>query len=1761
MMKLRVLATLAVVVKLVCTVAPAAPLGSEWKRVDPRAGAAAADVATLDGRLIVVGEGGAVWETTDRISWQSPLSGTAMDLVSVATGNGTAVAVGAAGTIVRSGIPGQWAVQASGVTTDLTAVAYGGGRFVAVGQSGVALSSADGLNWTAWPTGLAAHLNHVAWDGAAFVACGDDCTVMVAAPGGIWSVLGTPASTTNQFQRVAKGPDGWHIARSNGSVIRSADGIDWSMVSADQVADVVAAQDKVVGVAAGGIIQSSEDGAAWSIHATPTQAGFVAVTWTGSEFVGISATRQLAVSPNGKHWTIKGLTRDLKAGCWDGSQYIVAGAKGAISTSPDGRTWTSALNADTTDLAGVAFGNGSRVAVGSNGAILQSSDGRQWQRVALPVAWEFYDVYWSGTEFWAVGEGGVMFTSTDGLAWQINCPGYLDAVVWDGSRYLAFSGRNVIESQDGNAWTPVAHVPWPGTGTPPDAHMSELIWTGQSYVAVGERGWILQSPDGVQWTRGTIAGVHSMNDFSSVAWSGSRFVALATGSWAISDDGVNWTSMNASGAIGGNGSDLVWDGSRFVAVVGSTVITSADGLAWTTIATPNYAGMPVTFHSLAWDGSRLVGAGARALLYGGFEGLVATSTDGVIWNFEVAEGGFRFTEVACDGNSIVAIRENGKVKRWNGEVWVTETALVTGEPVALLKAGNSYTAFSRTGMVSTVGTTSLWTAGDWRVNRDAVCSITSGGGIMVAIAPDWSASKTGILTSTDGRNWTKVSFTGFYHPYPKVIWTGTRFMMMGRGTALVSTNGVDWTPMNYSWNSTAMKCLTWFAGKAIAAGESYILVEQGNGFTPGKAIAGTVSALVSNGTELLAIGTNATMASSNGSDWQTLDPDPVTQDRLADVVHTPTGFVACGDAGKYFRSTDGETWIEQPHDDFPKINTMIQTDVGIVGVGKGLVHSPDGSSWTCKADSREYLGVAAGNGVIVAVSRTDLAVSTNGIDWQISAHGFQATSVAWNGTEFVMTLEDRGVAVSSDGSSWRLVVIPGDLHGCCAADDALLVSNSLGDIYRSQDGVHWTRGADSSIPLNKMRMVRTGSRFFAFGQFLLRSSDGITWSVGPRDSYRDIVWTGTRYVGVGSSGIAAVSVDGSTWTNVFTGTTERLHRVILTPSGLMAVGANGTMLESPDGLSWTPSNSGSSKTLVDVALHDGKWVAVASDGLLVHQTGSPALPSGFEASELLVDGANLIAIGKNGRIASFNGSVWTELPSTTNWDLLGICGSPFGLRICGAGNVILKRTPEGQWVSESGWLSGNMFNLTSEKYPHVLTTGGSLVTLGDRGMYATSANGRTWQPAFRLDDRPLHDAIEVAGSTLAVGDAGTIARVAGSTPVLEPSPTTLGLRAIVEGNGRLVAVGERGVILVSKPPAEEPTPGPEIDVVKSGEAPFVNGSSSVAFGTLFVGDTAGVSLTVTNSGVSDLSGLAVEIGGEHAGDFTISSAMKKRLLKPGESTAIPIRFAPAGAGSRVAWVKIRSNDTDEDPFTIFLNGTARPLEPELAVEFAKEPMTAGQAIDFGSATAPKKVTKTLFIRNVGRANLTNLSLELSGPDAAEFKVQAKLPAILKPKKSIPVKITLSSMAGGSKSATLRILSNDSDESPFEVDLVAAVQPAARALPAKAPKDGNQDADHDGVADFLEWAMGRDAAENSPSPVMLSRENDRLIFTYPRSREAADAGVIFAVEWSDDLLVWQTEGVREAIARAVNAEVEQVQAEVPKGTTGQRFVRLRVSNPP
>lgn len=117
--------------------------------------------------------------------------------------------------------------------------------------------------------------------------------------------------------------------------------------------------------------------------------------------------------------------------------------------------------------------------------------------------------------------------------------------------------------------------------------------------------------------------------------------------------------------------------------------------------------------------------------------------------------------------------------------------------------------------------------------------------------------------------------------------------------------------------------------------------------------------------------------------------------------------------------------------------------------------------------------------------------------------------------------------------------------------------------------------------------------------------------------------------------------------------------------------------------------------------------------------------------------------------------------------------------------------------------------------------------------------------------------------------------------------------------------------------------------------------------------------------------------------------------------------------------------------------TVNPPAPEIAIE---QPVGSNLASDtskksFGTVKVGSSgPAKTFTIRNKGSAKLTGISVRKSGKNPGDFLVTKPLKTALAPGESTTFKVSFKPGATATRSASLRVTSNDSDESPFTVNL-------------------------------------------------------------------------------------------------------------------------------
>ena len=193
----------------------------------------------------------------------------------------------------------------------------------------------------------------------------------------------------------------------------------------------------------------------------------------------------------------------------------------------------------------------------------------------------FYAVAGTATETVAVGIDGRIATRNNGTGvWTIQTftgdPDFR-AIVYANSQYVVVREKGAImTSPDGINWTQRT--------SPTTSNLLGLFWDGHQYLAGGDHGTILTSPDGIHWTN-RVSG--SDISFYSFSYSGSRYVAVGNDGICISTDSVTWTAPATQWEMEHIPfTACTWTGTEFLACgLGldkfPTIYTSPDGDSWT----------------------------------------------------------------------------------------------------------------------------------------------------------------------------------------------------------------------------------------------------------------------------------------------------------------------------------------------------------------------------------------------------------------------------------------------------------------------------------------------------------------------------------------------------------------------------------------------------------------------------------------------------------------------------------------------------------------------------------------------------------------------------------------------------------------------------------------------------------------------------------------------------------------------------------------------------------------------------------------------------------------------------------------------------------------------------------------------------------------------------------------------------------------------------------------------------------------------------
>lgn len=224
----------------------------------------------------------------------------------------------------------------------------------------------------------------------------------------------------------------------------------------------------------------------------------------------------------------------------------------------------------------------------------------------------------------------------------------------------------------------------------------------------------------------------------------------------------------------------------------------------------------------------------------------------------------------------------------------------------------------------------------------------------------------------------------------------------------------------------------------------------------------------------------------------------------------------------------------------------------------------------------------------------------------------------------------------------------------------------------------------------------------------------------------------------------------------------------------------------------------------------------------------------------------------------------------------------------------------------------------------------------------------------------------------------------------------------------------------------------DIVVERPSGSSLTDGESIVEYPKTGILSSTSKTFTIRNNGKSELEIESIKLEGANDGDFKASKPANS-LIAPGKSTTFDITFIPTDASDRIARVLIASNDPDKESIFSFKVTGKGLASPEISVnQPLGTELTDGESKSFGAVKKGLAYTKRFTIKNVGSNNLKDIAVAITG--SSSFTATKPTVTTLKPGTEVTFTVSFKPASIGKKEAMLKIRSNDSDESPFNVVL-------------------------------------------------------------------------------------------------------------------------------
>ncbi len=617
-----------------------------------------------------------------------------------------------------------------------------------------------------------------------------------------------------------------------------------------------------------------------------------------------------------------------------------------------------------------------------------------------------------------------------------------------------------------------------------------------------------------------------------------------------------------------------------------------------------------------------------------------------------------------------------------------------------------------------------------------------------------------------------------------------------------------WTRRGASVSTIFLNDVTFAGGKFVAIGDSSANLTSPDGitWTRGTAPSGfNLRGVAYSGSRYAAVGFLASnpatdkgvaLRSDDGVTWTTATI-PSGSGQLLGLAFGAGRFVAVGELGRIYSSTDAITWSAAPTPVTSTLRTVIFTEGLFVVVGDAgrVFTSLDGLGWANRtiASTANFAGVARHNGAWYMNGGATVYTSADTVTWSrvatsnmINLGSYKAYSV---GGVLLGGFNEGTVQFSENAQSWASVQIDATanytIRGAAEGKGVIVAVGNSGIIYTASspaqlspplaapflrleaDSLKLSVGRKNIIPASgsgyaKLELYANGTKvseisgqsgFFtwtpsAIGNYALTirgvnidSTSAVSASYPAQAALASWNWRNPAPAGADLNG--AARVDGKWW----------------------IVGNAGTFFTLDTAGNVTPVDFSTTQRLTSIAYANGRFVVTApySDAGAHEDIGSiwtstngynwtPLLTTTIEAINLnyvTYAGGQWLALSTGGTaLTSTDGLVWSRQNTTLT---VGLNAAAYGnglYVIAGSSGKIATSRDGFTWTERTSGVTTILRGLTF--------TNGNFVAVGDSGVILTSTDGVAWVPRTSGTTNSLFGAGVVKGAYVVAGNAGTV---------------------------------------------------------------------------------------------------------------------------------------------------------------------------------------------------------------------------------------------------------------------------------------------------------------------------------------------------------------------------------------------------------------------